>query len=312
MTSSRAIALTLSGLSLIGACYSGNDDVPRMSSYGALTTGSGGQGAGTASFAGGQGGTGGAVDPCANSIFCDDFEAHATGAPPGGMWGESQSGGTVTVDAGRARSGKNAVKVSAAAATGYRSAMISLFDPALLPIDGNLLYGRMMFYLESAPTGTVHWTFIGGSGPVVGQGYHAVYRYGGQHPITEGGNFVGSQLMANYETPDSYQDPPVGPSTDCWLHADQKVVPVGDWACAEWLFDGPNNTMRFWLDGQEIPDLAMTGTGQGCVGQAADFIWQAPNFERIDLGFESYQPDDARVMWIDDVALGTQRLGCPK
>ncbi|APR79269.1 secreted hydrolase [Minicystis rosea] len=321
MTSSRALTLGVAVLGLIGACYSGKDDVPRMSSYGALTTGSGGHGGDTSASSstngqganGGMGGSGGSADPCANTFFCDDFEAHATGAPPGGMWENNQSGGTVAVDTGRAKSGKNAVKISADAATGYRSAMISLYDPALLPVDGNVIYGRMMFYLESAPTGTVHWTIIDGTGPVVGQGYHAAYRYGGQHPVTDANDtFVGSQMMANYETPDAYQDPPVGPSSDCWLHADQKVVPVGAWSCAEWLFDGPNNTMRFWLNGQEIPDLAMTGKGQGCVSQAADFVWQAPNFERIDLGFESYQADDARVLWIDDVALGTQRLGCPK
>ena len=34
-----------------------------------------------------------------------------------------------------------------------------------------------------------------------------------------GTTFVGSQLMANYDTPDSYQTPSVGPKSDCWLHA---------------------------------------------------------------------------------------------
>jgi hypothetical protein len=325
MTSLRKVALGAFALVAYGACYHGTDDVPRMSSYG-----TGGAGGGASSSGGGQmgsassstggasasssgaGGTGGAVDPCANTIFCDDFEGYGTGAPPGGMWSSNPYQGTVAVDTGRAHSGNNAVKVSADAVTGYRSVMISLADPSILPTSGNVVYGRMMFYLESAPTGTVHWTFIDGSGPIPNQGYSAIYRYGGQVPLTQNGNFVGSQLMANYETPDSYQNPPVGPSSDCWLQSNGEVVPVGAWTCAEWMFDGPNNTMRFWLNGSELTDLAMTGTGQGCVHQAADFPWLAPSFERIDLGWESYQDDDARVIWIDDVALGTQRLGCPK
>jgi hypothetical protein len=227
------------------------------------------------------------------------------------MWAASNpNNGTVAVDTGRAKSGKNAVKVSADAVAGYRSVMISLSDQSVLPVAGNVLYGRMMFYLESAPSGTVHWTFIDASGPVPGQNYHAIYRYGGQLPITQNGSFAGSQLMANYETPDSYQSPPIGPGSDCWLHSNQKLVPVGAWSCAEWEFDGPNNTMRFWLNGTELTDLAMTGTGQGCVNQPATFPWDAPSFERVDLGWESYQMDGARVIWIDDVALGTQRLGC--
>lgn len=307
------------------ACYQGKDAVPRMSSYGtggATSSTSGGLGGTSVSTSssstggqganGGAGGSGGSVDPCANTLFCDDFEGHPTGSPPGGMWENNQYQGTVAVDTGRAHSGQNAVKISADAVAGYRSAMISLADPSLLPVAGNVVYGRMMFYLESAPDTAVHWTFIDGSGPIPGQGYSAVYRYGGQVPITQNGAFVGSQLMANYDTPDFYQSPPVGPGSDCWLHADQEVVPVGAWSCAEWMFDGPNDTMRFWLNGTELTDLTMSGTGQGCVNQAADFPWTAPSFERIDLGWESYQDDAARVIWIDDVAIGLQRLGCPK
>lgn len=322
MSSLRPWALPIIAVVAHAACYSGKDDVPRMSSYGTGGLGGGGESSSSStstststsastSTSGATGGSGGAVDPCADTIFCDDFEGYPTGGPPGGMWDDNPYEGTIAVDTGRAHSGNNAVKISANAA-GYRSVMISLADPSLLPVAGNVLYGRMMFYLESAPDTSVHWTFIDGSGPVPGQGYSAVYRYGGQQPITDNGTFVGSQLMANYETPDWYQNPPVGPGSDCWLHSDQKVVPVGAWSCAEWMFDGPNDTMRFWLDGAELTDLTMTGTGQGCVNQPADFPWTAPSFERIDLGWESYQDDAARVIWIDDVALGLQRLGCPK
>lgn len=319
MSKARIAQACLFALLAASSCYQGKSDVARMSSYGTggdmASSSSGGPGgastsSSTSSGAGGAG-TGGA-DPCANAIFCDDFEGHPTGGPPGGMWDSNAYLGTITVDAGRARSGQNAVKISADAAQGYRSVMISLADPSLLPVAGNVVYGRMMFYLESAPDTTVHWTFIDGAGPIPGQGYSAVYRYGGQHPITQNGTFAGSQLMANYETPDFYQSPPVGPGSDCWLHSDQKAVPTGAWTCAEWMFDGPNTTMRFWLNGAELTDLTMTGTGQGCVNQAADYPWSAPSFERIDLGWESYQDDGARVIWIDDVALGTQRLGCPK
>ena len=167
-----------------------------------------------------------------------------------------------------------------------------------------------MIRLESSPEESVHWTFIQSTGSVPGESYRATYRYGGQHPVTDGSGFVGNQLMANYETPDSYSGN--GPGSDCWLHADEKVVPVGDWACVEWQFDGPNDTMRFWLDGQPLPDLTMDGVGQGCVHQPATFRWTAPTFADVDLGWESYQADDARTLYVDDVVLDTQRVGCPQ
>jgi hypothetical protein len=253
----------------------------------------------------------GGANGCAGALVCDDFESYPVGAPPGGMWQASQKGGTVAIDGTHVHSGSKAVKVSAGAASGYRSVMIAIADKSALPVASGVVYGRMMFYLEDAPTMSVHWTFIDGYGLVPGQSYHAIYRYGGQLPITMGGNFVGSQLMASYETPDSYNTPPVGPGSDCWLHSNQKVVPVGAWTCAEWEFDSNKNTMRFWQNGAELTDLAMTGTGQGCVNQPATFPWTAPRVERIDLGWESYQADGARTIWIDDVAISTQKLGCP-
>jgi hypothetical protein len=276
-------------------------------------TGPGGAGSQSAQSSSGSGSSTGSgpVDPCATAVYCDNFDAYAPGGDPGGKWVTSKNNGSISVDTTRAHSGANSVKFTADKASGYRSVMIALKDKSLLPVAGNVVYGRMMFWLESAPQGTVHWTFLDGQGPVPNQPYTAVYRYGGQLPITQNGTFVGSQMMANYDSPSSYGNPPVGPSSDCWLHSDKKVVPVGAWTCAEWRFDGPNNEMHFWMDGVEVPDLTMKDTGQGCVHQPQSYVWDAPSFERLDLGWESYQADEARTMWVDDVVISTTRVGCP-
>jgi hypothetical protein len=247
------------------------------------------------------------------ALICDDFELDSTGSPPGGFWSATQNGGTVSVDATRAFSGNHSLLARTAEGMGYKSAMAGFTDPNRLPVAGNVLYGRMMFYLESAPTKSMHWTFVDGSGQVADPsgGYTAIYRYGGQLPVTDGASFRGTQFMANYETPDHYGTPGKGPSTDCYRQAEQELAPVGVWACAEWLFDGPNNAMRFWLNGEQIDELAINGTGDGCVDQPAGYTWLAPSFTRVDVGWESYQPDDARSVWIDDVAIGEERIGCP-
>jgi hypothetical protein len=223
---------------------------------------------------------------------------------------QTSTGSTAVIDTAQFHSGAKSVKFVAAAGTGSKTAYLRLMSTSVLPVTPNIVYGRMMFRLESAPTGDVHWTFLEGSGQIAGQNYHALYRYGGQHPVMNGSTFVGSQLMANYDTPDSYSG--TGPSSDCWKHANKVVVPVAKWSCAEWQFDGTTNTMRFWLDGAAVDTLTVMGTGEGCVNQPSNYVWTAPTFDRMDLGWESYQQDDARTIWIDDVVLSKTKVGCPQ
>jgi len=139
----------------------------------------------------------------------------------------------------------------------------------------------------------VHWTMIQGEGPATGGITRADVRYGGQHQ---------QSLMANYDT--------TGKASDCWQHSQTKM-PEGKWACMEWYFEGATNTQKFWLDGKAIDDLTVTGQGQGCVSQETAGKWIFPSFERVYVGWESYQADPAREVWIDDVALGTSKIGCP-
>jgi hypothetical protein len=274
--------------------------------------GSGGSGGGGGDGSGG--GTGGSADACAKALACDDFEGQTVDTVPSGAFFSATEAGEVIIDNTRASSGKLSVRLSTGATDGFKAAMLNFSDPSKLPTPGNSVFGRMMFWLDSAPAGEVQWSFIIGKGPIAdasGLKYTALYRYGGQIPILNSGAFVGSQLMANYETPDSYNNPPIGPSTDCWSHSSGRVVPVGKWTCAEFHFNGANNEMQLWLDGADLPDLHVQKYGQGCTGQAADYPWIAPTFTEVFVGWESYTLDEPRTIWIDDLAIGTERLGCP-
>lgn len=279
------------------------------SSSGDASTSSSGT-ASTSSSGGGSTSSSGGANTC-EAAFCDGFESFASGDKPGAPWTVTENSGTVVVDQSRAFSGKQSIKFSTTGSANYKSVLIAHPDVNLLRGGSDIVYGRMMFWLESAPTGDVHWTFIAGEGPVPGQPYRASLRYGGQHPIVNGGTFVGSQLMANYETPDIYATPPVGPATDCWQHSQQKVVPVGKWSCVMWSFDTANDEMRFWLDGTELADLHVIKKGEGCVNQPMDYVWDAPEIAKMYVGWESYQSDDSRTMWIDDVVIDTKPIACP-
>jgi hypothetical protein len=309
---------------LQSAACSDDGDGGSSSSSGSTagTGGAGGAGSGTSSStssssgagAAGGGGEGGqsSVDPCSTALFCDDFEAMTSGAKPSGPWSVREYDGSVVVDGTRHYSGNQALKATTRPPNAFRSALAVYEDSSVLPVDGNAVYGRMMYYLESVPTTSVHSTIVNGEGVVPGEAHRAQYRYGGMHPVEQNGSFAGHQWMANYDTPDSYMTPPVGPGSDCWKQAPGEVLPVGQWVCLEWFFDGPNNDMRLWADGEEITAMRVSTTGDGCVHQPTGFTWSAPEFERFQVGWETYQQDNAeRTIWIDDFALSTERLGCP-
>lgn len=303
-----ALGLAAVGASSPGCQSNGNGDSPGRS--GSVAGGSSTlDGSAAGSAAGGSGDGGSSLAGCVGALVCDDFETYRSGVPPPTPWLVAKTAGTVTIDTTRAFTGVQSVKVSAPASTGFQSVMLR-FTGHGLPTTGNVVFGRMMFWLDSSPMAQVHWTFIDGEGLVPTMSYHAVERYGGQNPLTAAdGGFLGNELMASYDTPDSYNG--VGPSSDCYQHAQGEVVPVSTWTCAEWEFDGPDNTMRFWMNGQPLDDLTVAGTGEGCTSQPSTYVWSAPQFAQVDLGWEAYQADDARNLWLDDVAISTQRIGCP-
>lgn len=253
-----------------------------------------------------------APDPaCEGALVCDDFESFALGAKPAGPWRVAVAGdGAVVVD-GKARGGERAIKLTTPAGGMAKAALLQFSDSEKLPTSGNVLYGRMMVWIDSVPQKDLGWSIVTGQGLVPGQTYKAIYRFGGRQAITTADGTAGSQLMALYDTPESYDDPPKGPSTNCWSNAQDDIAPVGRWACVEWMFDGPGNELQFWLDGQGVPGLHVQGKGEGCTSQPADYTWVAPQFSEIYLGWETYEQDDARTVYIDDVVIGTKRAGCP-
>jgi hypothetical protein len=235
-------------------------------------------------------GTGGGSG-CAGALFCEDFEAY-TGMPAAPWTVRKNAQGAVSIDGAQHKSGTKAVKLTTSGAAAYQQAFISIDKP--FPVANNAFYGRMMIYATKAANDGVHWTMIEGRGPGTGGITTALVRYGGQHMQT---------LMANYDS--------AGKASDCWQHSQTKM-PEGKWACMEWYFEGATNTQKFWLDGKAIDDLTVVGQGQGCVSQGTEGKWIFPTFERLQLGWESYQTDDAREIWIDDVAIGTTQIGCPQ
>src|SRR4051812_21496865 len=256
---------------------------------GAGASSTGGAASGAAGMTSGSAGAAG----CAGALICEDFESYSD--KPAGPWKvESNAGTTVGIDTTKHVSGSQSVKFTTDGVNSYQRAFIGLTG-APFPIAGNAFYGRMMMYVTQAANDGVHWTMIQADGPVAAQGITtANVRYGGQQM---------KQLMANYDSS--------GKKSDCWQHSATKM-PEGKWACMQWYFDGKTNTQKFWLDSVAIADLTVTGAGQGCIAHETNDTWYFPqDFTKSYVGWESYQKDDARQVWIDDFALDTSPIACP-
>lgn len=215
----------------------------------------------------------------------ETFENYAVGDAPAGPWTVDTANGAVVVDDTHAVSGTKAARFDIA---GKGGAFLS---------TGGARSGRMRVFLEAAPEGDVHWTLIEARGHRPSDGHIAEVRIGGQHPVAGG-----SRLMANYETPESYTDTSA-PGSDCWHHAaETDVMPTGRWVEIEWSFGG-DAVVDMSIDGKPVPAMTVKGTGQGCLYQPSDYAWELPQIETINLGWESYQTDGPRRLWIDDIEL---------
>lgn len=238
--------------------------------------------------------TGPVIGDCSGALLCEDFEAHAVDAAPGAPWQVSTQQGALTVDDAMAYSGNQSVHITIEGGDGtYRRAFMSIEGAPVFPIPSGVVWGRMMMNLVAWPPGAVHWTNIQGEGDVEGMGFRGLYRYGGMND---------GRVLANYETQ--------GVGSDCWRNS-ETVMPTG-WTCLEWHFDTATDTMELYVDGALLDDATVVGQGDGCVNHGTGDNWYAPVFDTMRLGWEHYQQTDAKELWIDDVALDDERIGCPE
>lgn len=289
-----------SGALVLGCSSDGTDETPAsgggVATGGATATGgassTGGETAsGGAAATGGTDGTGGTSGgSCETSdwLLCDDFE---TGAIDESLWKlELSMGNTLEVVSDEAALGGNSVHILA------HNGMAFLTNESIFPVANNDYFGRM--YVRVARFSTVdwaHWTIAEGAGT----GNGSKIRVGGQYVTNQSVNRwgVGSDggETGDWTTHDS--DPngmPMEPAENVWH-------------CVEWQHKGSTNETRFYLNGVEHPSLATTAENHG--GMQGQYV--LPNMTRFRFGWQQYQSDPAPFeLWIDELALDDERIGC--
>jgi Cip1-like, core domain len=249
------------------------------------TGGTAGQGGGVAGASGtgggavgGNGGFGIAGPTRCDSTLplCESVENGLDGT----LWKTTKAGdATVVVDEVHAARGTKALHVKTTAGGGSNFAYIK--ETKTFPATNNVLYGRMFVWFEDALTTDGHFSLAEGAGT----GTAAVIRFGGQFKAfgvgTDGGD-----------------------SGD-WTDSDRtKLVPTQTWICAEFQFDGPNNTFHVWWDDMERPMLA-SGPGKH-----ASFTM--PAFNSLWFGWWMYNIAEPQEIWIDEIAVDYKPIGCTK
>jgi hypothetical protein len=270
-----------SNAGLGGSVASGSGGSVASGSGGSVASGSGG----TATV--GMGGTGGmpSTSGCASGLLlCDDFEAaSANGSPDSARW-------SITHDF-NPNFGPTA-DVALDTTTGHNSSrsLKVVGSTSLREIVGQVaverLFVRAWYRLSAAPTG---------GGPVLmGIG-------GDQNQDIRLRLWAGQVATLNTNAGDGIA-PDMATSGNC---AACLNVPSNIWFCAEMFVDDATQTATVWIDGNEAASVVNND------GWHNPSTWPTfPAQTLVRLGFWGLQGASATTVWIDDVAVGAERVNC--
>lgn len=220
---------------------------------------------------------------CPAGATCDGFEDQ-TGAEPGGAWtvgAENCTGtGTAAVDTSVANSGTTSIRVDGGG--GYCNHMFVGTD-----IPAGTEWFRV-YLRHDTPQPQTHTTMIAMNDATDDRDL----RFGGQN----------SALQWNRESDDATlpEQSPNGVALS-------RPLPVDTWTCVEWQVSGGN--LSTWVDGEVVEGLV--ADGEPTMDIDSQWLRQAwsPALTDLRLGWESYG-SDPDTLWYDDVAFGTERIGC--
>jgi hypothetical protein len=242
----------------------------------------------------------GGASRCQGSPFllCDDFEAQAVGARPAATWNRS---GSVVVDNLRPFRGAK----SAHFKVGANRQNATLTTTKVFPADNNTFYLRMFVYFENVPPTQplLHFSMAWATGPFPsnGQVFHPQMRALGAINRRVFMNEDGGPEMGEFGLDDT--KPP----------ANQRALPEKTWVCYEMMWKGDTGEMDLWWDDVEHPSLHLSATN---TGSSKGQPWPTPQpYQSLSIGMTFYQTLAGQQdidMFIDEVAIDKQRIGCAK
>lgn len=227
----------------------------------------------------------------AKLMIFEDFESTKIGDIPKGFTKK----GSCSVVGDVAHSGMQALKLDAAV-KGMRGLEKTGAEITAL---GGQHWGRMFFKVQ-----------LPAALPPEGKGAHTTLVAGAaQSPLDK--DPIEVRLMGMSIGPKDgfkylYNVQPRKGRKEFGTHSRVKQTFTDAWTLAEWYVDYATQTYRFYLNGQELTDVGFQ-KGEGNFSGA-----EIPAvFESMTFGWNNYQPvtGDGFVVWIDDLAVGKDRIG---
>ncbi len=220
----------------------------------------------------------------AEFLLCEDFEGTSL---DGDKW--STMGSAPTFDSTRAARGERSGHFRTT-----DNGLMLIRNSSIFPVPDNRYYGRLFVYFDALPSAPrwAHWSVVGAQGAEEAE-------------IRVGGQFDGELNRFGVGTDH-------GPTGD-WTRLDEDSddpVPVREWLCLEWLHDGSSDETRFWVNEEERASLRTSADDHG--GEETE-QYLLPEFESAWVGFWQYATGvtpDAFDVWIDEVVLDDERVGC--
>jgi len=88
-------------------------------------------------------------------------------------------------------------------------------------------------------------------------------------------------------------------------------LPAAAWVCVEFGLDSSMGTLQTWINGNAVTGLILDKAqtpdiDANWLGSMPTWV---PKVTDLKIGWESYG-GTTNTVWIDDVALGTRRIGC--
>jgi hypothetical protein len=270
------------------------------------TAGLGGRGAGAGGSKAGAGGSSGAAagsggadagtgSTCESARYalCEDFESTDVGEVPS----DWMQRGEAEVASEPVHRGSRALRV-APAGTGQRRIVR---DITALGATSGTHWGRVYYRVKPQPTPTdrvIHATFVALHGDSPNHDDAIEVRV-----VDTVANVTGKhQFLFNVEPDGARGEFGDGSSYDWTLD--------GEWHCAEWRVSHGEQAYQFFIDGDEVDDIAQdNGAGN------YDNTELPERFDSVAVGINNYQ--DAAIggspgyeMWLDDFAIDGDRIGC--
>jgi len=215
------------------------------------------------------------------------------GPPDADLWSvvspNCSGAGSLAIDHEISFRGDASLRIDGAG--GYCDHIFIANEDAIAEIAGPEVYGRFYLRLED-PLGGGHVTFMTLRDEADGP---RDLRMGGQSEI----------LMWNRESDDATL-PALSPAG-----IEMSLRPAAaSWVCVEFMIDGPLGALQTWIDGAQVPGLVVDAEPTPDVDQQWNQKpdWN-PELSDFKLGWESYA-GQSMTLWLDEVALGGERIGC--